>query len=481
MVMYANLVVLCNPELIVSQVYCFHCILHYLNTSENKWARCPICFDSINEKQLKSVHWFDGDITFDSPYLQPEYEGAAGSLLRMRLMQRPQISTLSLPRSSTWPSDLLPPHQAPFHFLPDVFSFAKFMLATPEYLIQALSTDLDQLDSERKILAGMADDLSVLFIDAAVTRIHDQLTQAASLRSPDLDERIRKARRDLESLERSHDLNASVQSGVQPSLPLPSSSRVPPSTNRTNPRQRRNVNPPEPSRSMYYYYQAASGMPIFLHPLDIRVLLSHFNVYSSFPDTVTVRVEACTESTVNDDLRKRCKYLAHMPEGADVVFIEANLEDVVGADGLKSFEAPLRMRASRRKDKERKEDRAKAKAEEREREKRDAESHIVWSVPSQPSVQEILVDPEEEFLPLPSRTDQSNPRSNVATSGAWGSRSFASALHSASARRSNPVQNIPAEDDWDVDAAWHELEQQHTGGRRKRNAKLVVLGSGRRR
>src|SRR5712672_2945555 len=41
------------------QVFCFPCILHYLGTSENsKWARCPICFDSVNEKQLKSVRWF---------------------------------------------------------------------------------------------------------------------------------------------------------------------------------------------------------------------------------------------------------------------------------------------------------------------------------------------------------------------------------------------------------------------------------------
>jgi hypothetical protein len=54
-----------------------------------------------------------------------------GSTLRMRLMQRPQITTLALPRSHTWPSDLLPPHQAPFHFLPDVYTYAKFMLATP--------------------------------------------------------------------------------------------------------------------------------------------------------------------------------------------------------------------------------------------------------------------------------------------------------------------------------------------------------------
>ena len=35
------------------------------------------------------------------------------------------------------------------------------------------------------------------------------------------------------------------------------------------------------------------------------------------------------------------------------------------------------------------------------------------------------------------------------------------------------------DDEWDLDVAWHELEQRNGGtGRRKRSNKLVVLGSG---
>src|ERR1700742_4650830 len=96
------------------QVFCFPCILHYLSTSENhKWARCPICFDSVNERQLKSVHWFvppshlnDGpDGTLSQPSsssvsadadINPMETPKPGSTLRMRLMQRPQITTLAL-------------------------------------------------------------------------------------------------------------------------------------------------------------------------------------------------------------------------------------------------------------------------------------------------------------------------------------------------------------------------------------------------
>ena len=72
-------------------------------------------------------------------------------------------------------------------------------------------------------------------------------------------------------------------------------------------------------------------------------------------------MQSLSEGTVNDDLRKRCKYLAHLPEGADVVFIEADLEGVVSSEGLKNFEGPLNMHTARRKEKGRKDDRAYAK------------------------------------------------------------------------------------------------------------------------
>src|SRR5882762_2954715 len=151
------------------QVLCFPCILHYLNTSENtKWARCPICFDSVNEKQLKCVKWYD-----EVDNLRAEGSSASGpdsastsipregSTMRMRLMQRPQITTLAHPRSHTWPSDLVSPHQAPFHFLPDVYHYAKFMLATPAYLISDLTRDLDDLASERQTLVSTKDELGI--------------------------------------------------------------------------------------------------------------------------------------------------------------------------------------------------------------------------------------------------------------------------------------------------------------------------------
>ena len=500
--------------------------------SDNKWAQCPICHDSINEKYLKCVKWYDAPTAHGEEGATPstaENESVvtapkAGSILRMRLIQRPQITTLALPRSSTWPSDLMPPHQAPFHFLPDVFAFSKFMLATPSYLIADLTKDLDDLASERRVHAGFNDTLAMSFVDGADQKIRHEIAKVAALDSRQLQEQIEKAIRDqhelegrigngrrrqepveevvdqvpteflalkaqristnprLEKLEVDVMYRAKAKLGSNhPDILISSVATPPPCSVRNTHKHRRNLNPPPPSTNTYFYYQAASGLPIFLHPLEIKILLSRFGSYSSFPDSISVRVEACSEGTVNDDLRKRCKYLAHLPNGADVVFIEADVSGVVGAEGMRNFENALKTRSLRRKEKERKEDRAKARADEKEREKQRVHGPLMPSavVPILPS--DIPVEDVPE--PFPSAIPQPPPV--IQAAGAWGTRSFASALHSP-VTQPHPSSTTRREDDedyWD-EIAWEELERSiNTGGRKKRGTKVVLgsAGSGRRR
>lgn len=492
-------------------VFCFPCILHYLSMSKtSNWARCPICFDSVHEKQLKSVKWHEPPTGDQKPLVpgasspssvRDDIEGlpATGSTLRMRLIRRPHITTLALPRSPTWPSDLLPPHQAPFHFLPDVYNFSKFMLATPEYLVSHLLQDLGALAAERLSLVAMKDELSLLFIDAAREELCHQISQVSSLESPQLACTIAKARAQCEELERrnihvvnrteSRKNSGSVLSDVP--VDFLAVQRVPPVTSSPSPnagshaatsgpeasllgrthKLRRNLNPPPPTTQTYYYYQAASGLPVFLHPLDIKILHSHFKSYPSFPDGITIRVESAVEGSVNEDLRKRCKYLAHMPEGADVVFVEADLEGVVGKEGLTNFEGPLKQRTARRKEKEKRDDRARARAEEKAKERE--------RLFSRESSVTVHVDPPPSVTPLPVVEAEIHPDAERhPASGAWGSRSFASALHSSPASRPASVnKNASTElNEWDLDAAWHELER--SGGRKKHGKKLVLLGGG---
>lgn len=486
----------------------------------------------MNEKQLKAVKWIDtsnqeeeddcAPPTASSSSATAENMMAAtprpGSMLRMRLIQRPQITTLALPRSATWPSDLLPPLQGPFHFLPDVMTYSKFMLATPTALIADLSHDLDDLATEKRILSGMNDDLGVAFVDAAEFKVRHQMAKAAALETPQLKHAIDSAYQALHRVEdraaflsRKEQKQRTVDALVEdvpdaflaskPSVfnPPSFSADVPPTPILTgrqsrNAKQRRNVNPPPPTSS-YYYYQAASGMPVFLHPLDIKILLSHFNSYPAFPDTITVKVDSHAESTVNDDLRKRYKYLSHFPEGADVVFVETDLEGVVGQDGLKNFERALSGRRVRRKEKDKKDEKARARAEEREKEKivhnwNEMTRHRVDAyIPLPPRRTPSPAGPDFSDFPEPGQA-RPTQQERQHTSGAWGARSFASAAQhptdgarivsqqrQAQTRRGDYERD--ADDEWDLDSAFHALEQRGgRGGGRKKNARMVVLGGG---
>ncbi|PVF96060.1 hypothetical protein CPB86DRAFT_816656 [Serendipita vermifera] len=516
-------------------VYCYGCILHYFQTSENRgWHRCPICFDSISESGLKPVKWLYG----------MEKEATGGGTLTMRLMLRPQLTTLALPQSATWPSDLIPPHQAAFQFLPDIYNFAKFMIPTPESLQRDFHMEVDALKIDRDEKLNVADGLGASFVEGAITKVYLLIEDIKALDVPSLQDAISAAKKGVDHIlalaeQRSDQARFSdfspqtaVDSRPEDWPERQEHLREAASTPTKQLKARKNVNPPPPSTSNYYFYQAASGSLTFLHPLDIRILLSHFGSYANFPPTIEVKVEARNEGTVDDDLRKRCKYLAHLPEAADVTFVEANLESVVGKDAMAAFEGALKSRRSRRKEKERRDDRAKIRAEEKEKERLADE---YWTLKfSAARSQTTTTSRDDEELQAFLRGMDLNNGPNAAESapqptvqGAWGERSFASTLsapatgtpcelmidcqfysrkiskfvvhtylsvspiHNLLGHLANTIKDRPRTnqlpprdaDQWNMDIAWHELEQARTAanagsGNKKKAPKLVLSLNG---
>ncbi len=157
------------------------------------------------------------------------------------------------------------------------------------------------------------------------------------------------------------------------------------------------------------------------------------------------------------------------------MFVEADLTDVVGSQHLQSFE-----------NKERKEDRAKARAEEHERQKH-------YTRPSRVEPQNTLPDFVSIISPVglddgPEVEVEAPPPTQREIAGAWGQRSFASALHSPApppgqrGARLGQGQGGRAqhdrERDWDFDAAWDDLDivERRGKSRKKGGAKLVIIG-----
>ncbi|CBQ73010.1 conserved hypothetical protein [Sporisorium reilianum SRZ2] len=474
-------------------VFCYPCILHYLTLKDDdskskpsvptlqpstqKWRRCPICWDAVYARDLKAVRWWDAKAAAreHEAKLQEQYElervqriseldednhdATSGVLndanapslthshpdmLALRLVERPNVTTLALPQSTTWPASeldhpLIPVHSAPWHFQPDVMGFSKFMLATPELLIESLNKDLQELVEEIDVLKSFGTDASGLhFVALAQNKVKDQMqkvrdeldlpivrssigqarnnlkdhqaTLSGQLQRTDLSRRQRKrmersqtdeepevtavsVRSDASAArdgtpeaalgaEEFLALRAQTQGGMVSHLASDSgtasgkedgaSRAVSDGPHKSGqprqPKARKNVNPPQPESSSYVFFQAASGQSIFLHPLDTKILLSHYGAYAKLPRNLAVKVGGADEGSMNEELRRRCKYLHHIPMAADVVFIEVDWEgmDLISKATLRPYEQALRQRRNRRRDKERREDRAKTRAEEAE-------------------------------------------------------------------------------------------------------------------
>ncbi|KAH9472917.1 hypothetical protein MJO29_000003 [Puccinia striiformis f. sp. tritici] len=397
-------------------IFCYPCILHYLELSDDGKAqgrKCPVCWETVLKKDLKSVKWFDC-----STEAVRDTTGSLSDLMSFRLIERPNFTTLALPRSSTWLSSAVPTHHSPWQFTPDALTFAKFMIAAPDYMMAELNSNLEELHNELLLLSKWStsqdesQDLGMVFIRAAEVKVREQMEKVALLKTnfvmTEKKKALGKIDKAIKELNRDQDLSAQLQlctttdedeltptpatvesmiSDDQPAyLPNQVEHTLPSSPAATNshqvdelevsseprllksdflsppvPKTRKNVNPPEPTSTTYRFYQAASGEQIYLSALDIRVLLAKFGSFDSFPSSITLKVEGWSEVRVSDDLRRRCRYLSHLPTGSEVRMVEVDLDEYLGDDC--SLVEAVRKRRAKRKEKTKKEDKAKTKSE----------------------------------------------------------------------------------------------------------------------
>ncbi|SCV67732.1 BQ2448_5343 [Microbotryum intermedium] len=548
-------------------VFCFPCILHYLALADGqKWRKCPVCWDSVYAKDLKVVKWhdavtsaqYDSSPTADlvalsiedpshsllhdhSRHTTTESHGPTpgGEPLKMRLIRRPQISTLALPRSDTWPSEAVPPLRAPWNFSPDAFTFAKFMLGSPDYLKEELESNMRELEQEVSTLrrwgrqGGTDEELGIVFVRAAMAKVTEQIDKVAHLKTTSVMTARKKALKEIQEI---RDRPGKLALG--PPLPVfseTSSSEVEDAPNellgirssnggrilsgdapifqpgypRPRPRpQRKNVNPAPAldTDSTYYFYQAASGQNIYLHPLDIKILKSHFGTYQGMPDVISVKVEGVDEGSMNDDLRWRCRWLTHLPTSCDVVFIEADLSSVIPVSSLEPYSHALKQRRTKRRDKARREDKAKLKSEQKEVEARPVYMSTygsmgvggvgsnTWNnVPMTTASTQMMMASTTAFpppssgsnpgnswgdahgfpssvsptRPPPISTGENQASSTTANADSLSApRSFASALHSSSRPSATRTSHGHDLDDWDdagFDERWHDFEDRLHG------------------
>ncbi|CEP17430.1 hypothetical protein [Parasitella parasitica] len=397
-------------------IYCLPCILHYLELRETKknWRKCPICWDSIYEADLKPVRIM-------KPFAVSDHHGQSatpttittvttasttlscgvteGDRVDMTLMQRANDSTLAFPLSDTWP---LPPNVTcnymkpdtpliPWHFTPGAMTFARFMLASPDYLKGEHNRDCVELNDAMADAKGWGSAEEIPFIEKSLDQILTKMRQLDQQNTKELELAIQTSDMMFEAVakyakkhgkapasEKLHQdemtesqvpeaylqYQLSHQAGDDTNANQLSSVAAAHQRHANNHHHNNNSNMPAAD---FYFYQAIDGQHVYLHPLDIRILKHEFGDYDQFPHQLQVQVTNVQESTLTEDLRKKCKYLGHLPLACDVTFMEINVKDIVSRETIQVYNQELLSRVKKRKDKERKEDHRRQQAENKQK------------------------------------------------------------------------------------------------------------------
>ncbi|KAJ6782670.1 hypothetical protein PWT90_00223 [Aphanocladium album] len=295
-------------------IFCLPCLIRFMNTTASeeeaklgkiaKWKKCPICEDSVYMQEVRPVRFYSGQ---ESSLPRP------GDDVVLRLMARKATSTLALPREGG-AEVINSSDDVPWHFAANVLDYARIMKGTKEYMTEQYEEEIAALLKQEK------EDESLFGQDG-------EWTQRAIKAVKSLQDRID----DLTDV-------AAATSATSRASGKPMSD------------------------SDFYFYSTPPHL--YLSPLDIRILKTKYGSFSSFPSTLLPTVEhISTGHLVDDVLRKRAKYLGHLPHGCVISFLECDWTDIVPGDTLSTFASDIAKRRKRNKDKAAQEERERIDAE----------------------------------------------------------------------------------------------------------------------
>lgn len=90
--------------------------------------------------------------------------------------------------------------------------------------------------------------------------------------------------------------------------------------------------------NLFYFYQATDGQHLYLKSINIRMLQMMYGGLDKAPRTITGKIVQKESCSMTEDLRKRLKYLQHLPVTSQFDVVEIVLDQpIVSAEVLAKF------------------------------------------------------------------------------------------------------------------------------------------------
>ena len=380
-------------------IFCLPCLIRYMHSTDDtthvpdrraRWKKCPICEDSVYISEVRPVRWFAGQ---EASMLR---EG--GDVL-LRLLKRYPGTTLALPRDA---AESYGKHEdIPWFHVAEMMDYARFMKGGEDYMIEQYDQEVLALEEQERVDELMFGD-DTTWTKKAINAIANAKQSVAGLPNPPTAQAqsVEKEEAVLDSWDQEGTTNHSEGSALTNGMARLSFGE-----------RHGSASAPRP-RLPFYFYNALPNF--FLSPLDIRILKAAFGDFVAFPTTLLPRVEhISTGHIVDDDLRKRAKYMAHLPYGAEVSMLECDWTDIISPSILEQFSEEIGRRRKRNLDKEAREERDRLRAEKEEEDKR-------WAATRRrrPSMTEKSFS-EADFAPLQSVAASPPSDSNLGQTPPW--------------------------------------------------------------
>merc|ERR1719367_1827676 len=101
-------------------------------------------------------------------------------------------------------------------------------------------------------------------------------------------------------------------------------------------------------RQTFYFYQASDGQPIFLHALNVQMLVTEFGSLENCPKTIKAKILEKDSSSMTTDLRDRLRYLRHLPVCTAFEVAELDISNFVSRETLGQYATQLEERHRKR-------------------------------------------------------------------------------------------------------------------------------------
>ncbi|GFR28716.1 RING finger protein 10 [Trichonephila clavata] len=308
-------------------IYCWPCVLHYLALTDKTWQKCPICFEAVHKTELKSVS------------LQIQKSFAVGDEITLCLMKREKGSLLSIPVIE---QKKLGNSLCSVNEVDSVTRYQKLLLASPKEVQIILNRERLELN---RAYENEKDTPEACFIESAIKLLDEREHNLNQTLDSEINKELiekkmnatsRKHLTSISSDSNDESSNLDINESSLKSANFGSLSCVQGASNDSN------------NKGVCFFYQAEDGQHIYLHNVNVRMLLKEYGSLEFAPPILTAKIVEIERVTMVEILRKRMRCLQHLPLTCEFQLVELDFSHLVSELTVQQFESEIRKRKTQR-------------------------------------------------------------------------------------------------------------------------------------